>query len=70
MSKEFKDYQDAKSRVLEAKRLLALIVVNELNTKDSRFVFSIERKLASEFAVIDAKVIYWLRDIKDRQLEG
>lgn len=70
MSKEFKEYEDGKRRVLEAKRLINLIEPKELKRFDARFYFQIERKLQSDFCSIDDKTIYWLRDIKDRQLEG
>ena len=70
MSKEYKEYEDAKRRVLEAKRLIKLIEPRELKQSDARFYFQVERKLKSDFCEIDNKTIYWLRDIKDRQLEG
>lgn len=69
MSKEFIEYQEEKNRVLEAGRLLKIIDPQNLSTKDTRFYFQMEKKLKSDFCTVSKEAIYWLRDIKDRQLE-
>ena len=55
-------------RVLEAKRLLALIDPFKLKNKDFKFVKSTKSRIEAG-AVVSDTVIYYLRDLKDRQLE-
>ena len=56
------------SNVLEVKRLLAIIDPYKLNDKDYKFVRSTKTKIEAG-ADVSNNVVYWLRDIKDRQLE-
>lgn len=57
------------SETLEAKRLLKLIDPYKLNDKDFKFVKSTSMRIDAG-ANVSNKVVYWLRDIKDRQLES
>ena len=55
-------------KILEAKRLLKLIDPYKLNQKDFKFVKTTAARIEAGASISDS-VIYWLRDIKDRQLE-
>lgn len=60
---------DRRNFLDEAKRLLELIDVSKVNKEeDYLFVQSIQNRVRLEAFVSD-KQIFWLRDIKDRQLE-
>jgi hypothetical protein len=56
------------SNVLEVKRLLQLIDPYKLSKKDFEYVKRTKSKIEDGADVTD-NVVYWLRDVKDRQLE-